>query len=226
MRMKTKPRRTETPGRRSFPGGAAYRNRTDDLRITRRIRAVHGCPGSRICPARLAPHSIGVRGCPGPLLADPLALSIPAVAPMALHPGRAAPGRPAGPHARRVRGRRRYFVSESVRGRKPVVTAVRSSTSTTSPASSSRSQVAVQAASVAACPTCEGTSVSVRWCPPLAVAIVPHLVTHRLPSAGTLGRLTFRLSGFRSPSRTGNSGPLACSATGGARPSTRAYVDV
>ncbi len=44
-------------------------------------------------------------------------------------------------------------------------------------ASSSRSQVGVQAASAAACLTCERPSVSVRWRPPLAVAIVTHLVT-------------------------------------------------
>ncbi len=45
------------------------------------------------------------------------------------------------------------------------------------PASSSRSQLAVRAASAAACLTWERPSFSVRWRPPLLVAIVTHLVT-------------------------------------------------
>ncbi len=44
-------------------------------------------------------------------------------------------------------------------------------------ASSSRSQVAVWTASAASCLTWERSSVSVRWRPPLALAIVTHLVT-------------------------------------------------
>jgi hypothetical protein len=90
------------PGEGRFSGGAAYRNRTDDLRITRRITVVHGCPGGHACPARLAPQSARVRDGPGSLLANPLARSVRAVAPTTPYPGRAAPGRPPGPHARRV----------------------------------------------------------------------------------------------------------------------------
>jgi len=92
------------PGRCWFLAGAAYRNRTDDLRITRRIRTVHGCPGSHICPARLASQSTCVRAGPGSLLANPLAGSVP---------GRRSDGPPSwprragsallGPHARGVR---------------------------------------------------------------------------------------------------------------------------
>ena len=74
--------------------GAAYRNRTDDLRITRRITVVHGCPGSHVCPARLASQSARVRDSPGSLLANPLAQSIPAAAPDDSRPGSAAPGQP------------------------------------------------------------------------------------------------------------------------------------
>src|SRR5437868_9654258 len=55
---------------------AAYRNRTDDQRITRRIRAVHGRPDGHTCPARAASRSARVRGSPGPLLANPLAQSV------------------------------------------------------------------------------------------------------------------------------------------------------
>ena len=73
---------------------AAYRNRTDDLRITRRITAIHGCPRSHVCPARPASQSARVRDGPGSLLANSLARSIRAAAPMAAHPGRTAPGRP------------------------------------------------------------------------------------------------------------------------------------
>ena len=85
---------------------AAYRNRTDDLRITRRIRVVHGCPRNHVCPARVASQSARVRDGPGSLLANPLARSIRAAAPTAAHPGRTAPDRPPGPHARRLCGRR------------------------------------------------------------------------------------------------------------------------
>ena len=73
---------------------AAYRNRSDDLRITRRIRVVHGRPGGHICSARLACQSARVRGGPGPLLANSLARLILVAASTALHPGRAEPGRP------------------------------------------------------------------------------------------------------------------------------------
>jgi hypothetical protein len=73
---------------------AAYRNRTDDLRITRRIRVVHSCPDGHTCPARAASQSPFVRSGPGPLLANPLAPPISAAAPTAPHPGRAALGRP------------------------------------------------------------------------------------------------------------------------------------
>jgi len=38
-------------GRGLFELRAAYRNRTDDLRITRRIQAVHGCPADHVGPA-------------------------------------------------------------------------------------------------------------------------------------------------------------------------------
>jgi len=44
-------------------------------------------------------------------------------------------------------------------------------------ASSSRSQVRIPTASTVACLTLERLSVSVRWCPPLPVAVVTHLVT-------------------------------------------------
>lgn len=63
------------PGSRGFLGGAAYRNRTDDLRITRRIRVVHSCPLHGSCPAHRDSRSTQVRGRPGLLLADPLARS-------------------------------------------------------------------------------------------------------------------------------------------------------
>ena len=61
-------------------------------------------------------------------------------------------------------------------------------------ASSSRSQVAVPTASGAACLTWERPSVSVRWCPLLAVVIVTHLVTRSLLS-GCRARLLRRSSG-------------------------------
>ena len=84
------------PGEGRFSGGAAYRNRIDDLRITRRITVVQGCPGSHVCPARLASQSVRVRDDPGSLLANPLARSIRTAAPTAAHPDRTAPGRPPG----------------------------------------------------------------------------------------------------------------------------------
>jgi hypothetical protein len=59
-------------------------------------------------------------------------------------------------------------------------------------ASSSRSQVTARAASAAACLTWERPSVDVRWRPPLAAAIVTHLVTRSLappaaPVASSMG---------------------------------------
>jgi hypothetical protein len=108
-RSKTKVRtariRTKVPGSGGISSGAAYRNRTDDLRITRRTRAIHGHPGSHINPAGAAPRSAGVRSRPGPLLANPLARSARPL----LRFWRVAALRrvgPLGPHARRVRGQR------------------------------------------------------------------------------------------------------------------------
>jgi len=69
-------------------------------------------------------------------------------------------------------------------------------------ASSSRSQVAVRAACAAACLTWERPSVSVYWRPPLAVAVVTHLVTRlRKASAWPPGcKLSARLcSGQTAP---------------------------
>jgi hypothetical protein len=113
-RSKTKVRtariRTKVPGSGGISSGAAYRNRTDDLRITRRTRAIHGHPGSHINPAGAAPRSAGVRSRPGPLLANPLARSarpllrfwrvaaLRRVGPLTL-----------GPRARRVRGQRCFL---------------------------------------------------------------------------------------------------------------------
>jgi hypothetical protein len=93
------------PGRCWFLAGAAYRNRTDDLRITRRIRAVHGYPDSHIRPVRLASQSTCVRAGPGSLLANPLAGSVPGRQSDGPHLGHAAQrGRPCWAlHARRVR---------------------------------------------------------------------------------------------------------------------------
>jgi hypothetical protein len=90
---------------------AAYRNRTDDLRITRRIRAVHGCPDGHTYPARAASCSARVRGSPGPLLANPLAQPIPGR--LRLLPILAAPRRvgPAGA-ARPARARSRQCGAE------------------------------------------------------------------------------------------------------------------
>jgi hypothetical protein len=81
--------------------GAASRNRTGDLRITRRTRRVHRCPVSHRRPARAAFRSNNVQADPGSLLADTLAPH----APLAGCTGRVATGRPQGPHARHVRGR-------------------------------------------------------------------------------------------------------------------------
>jgi hypothetical protein len=53
--------------------GAACRNRTDDLRITRRMRVVHGRPVSHSAPARRGSRSEHVRDHPGLLLANALA---------------------------------------------------------------------------------------------------------------------------------------------------------
>src|ERR1700761_9009333 len=80
--------------------GAAYRNRTDDLRITRTARGVHGRPLGHSKPVRTISGSAGVHGDPGMLLADALAAS-------AWPSGVQAAPRwvgPPGPHARRVRG--------------------------------------------------------------------------------------------------------------------------
>jgi hypothetical protein len=51
-------------------------NRTDDLRITRRIRTVRGRPDDHACLARAASRPARVRCSPGPLLANPLAQSV------------------------------------------------------------------------------------------------------------------------------------------------------
>ena len=65
-------------------------------------------------------------------------------------------------------------------------------------ASSSRSQLAVRTASAAAYLTWERPYVSVRWRPPLSVAIVTHLVTQSLGKSATeLGTATFCHSRLR-----------------------------
>jgi hypothetical protein len=100
---------TETPSGhfQHRPVPLLHRNRTDDLRITRRITAVHGRPDGHTCPARAASRYARVRGSPGSLLANPLARSARDHPPVAHPPGRVAPGSaPAEPHARRVRRRR------------------------------------------------------------------------------------------------------------------------
>ena len=56
--------------------GAPLRNRTDDLRITRRIQAVHRSPPGHNGPARVGSRSSQVQGRPGSLL--PLAQTAPA----------------------------------------------------------------------------------------------------------------------------------------------------
>src|SRR5262249_28415352 len=53
--------------------GAAYRNRTDDLRITKRIGVVRRRPLGHSRPAHQAPGFIPVHGHPAWLLADLLA---------------------------------------------------------------------------------------------------------------------------------------------------------
>jgi hypothetical protein len=71
--MRTTRRLAEIPGSSGVVGGAAYRNRTDDLRITRSIRLVQGRPLRHYRPARPAWHSTGIRGHPALLLAPALA---------------------------------------------------------------------------------------------------------------------------------------------------------
>ena len=56
-------------------GEAAYRNRTDDLRITRSAQPVHRHPLCHPRPACWAPDSTQVHGRPRSLLADLLARS-------------------------------------------------------------------------------------------------------------------------------------------------------
>jgi hypothetical protein len=80
------------PHRNVIPLGAAYRNRTDDLRITRRIRAVHGCPGGHTRPGRRGSCSRLIQADPGLLLADALALSARRSGRLARRDGR-PPGR-------------------------------------------------------------------------------------------------------------------------------------
>ena len=59
--------------------GAAYRNRTDDLRITRTKKAVQRRPLSHSCPAHPISGSVNVHGHPGLALADALARSAAAL---------------------------------------------------------------------------------------------------------------------------------------------------
>jgi hypothetical protein len=73
--------------------GAASRNRTGDLRITRSVRAVQSRPPDHFYPARRTPHSSQVRGRPGSLLANPLARSNAVATPVLLHPRRAGSAR-------------------------------------------------------------------------------------------------------------------------------------
>jgi hypothetical protein len=80
-------------GSGEISSGAAYRNRTDDLRITRRTSGVHRRPVSHNRPARAASRSEHVQADPGSLLAD--ALAMPALDQSAL----AAPRR-VGPQGR------------------------------------------------------------------------------------------------------------------------------
>ena len=75
-KMMTIRRATETPGSGRFPSGAAYRNRTDDLRITRRIRGVQCRPPGYSCPARRISRSGRVHGHPGLPLANLLARQV------------------------------------------------------------------------------------------------------------------------------------------------------
>ena len=65
-RRPRKPTREKIPGRRRFPSGAAYRNRTDDLRITSQTRVVHGRPHQSSTPAQRRPaRPPGPRGSKG-----------------------------------------------------------------------------------------------------------------------------------------------------------------
>ena len=85
----------------------AYRNRTDDLRITRRTRGVHRRPPGHMRPGRTCSRSERVQADPESLLADALAM------PAHDQSAPAAPRRvgPRGPHALRVRGRVACFRS-------------------------------------------------------------------------------------------------------------------
>jgi hypothetical protein len=157
--------------------GAASRNRTGDLRITRRMRAIQGRPGSHIDPAGAAHRSAVVRPRPGLLLADPLARS---TQPLLRFWNVATLRRvgPPGPHARRVRGRRCYSGSESDQGpRARTGTDMRSRSVHDCPGLFVPKPSRGVAASAAVSLTWKRPSVSVRWCAPLVVAIVTHLVT-------------------------------------------------
>jgi hypothetical protein len=74
------------PASSGFSDGAAYRNRTDDLRITRRITIVYGCPPvtsrpgyalvtDRFLTATDTADSTRIQARPGSLLALALARS-------------------------------------------------------------------------------------------------------------------------------------------------------
>jgi hypothetical protein len=63
----------KVPGNHEFSNGAAYRNRTDDLSIMRRIRAVQRRPQGHSRPSHCAAQSARVHAHPGLLLADALA---------------------------------------------------------------------------------------------------------------------------------------------------------
>ena len=172
-------RRTNT-----FASGAASRNRTGDLRITRRIRAVHGRPAGQSIPACAASRSADVQNDPGPLLANPLARSV-AAAPVFYGVGCAALGRPR-------------------RGRTPGATAGRvvpprytmRLDSVAQLASSSRSQFGTRTAATSACLIWAALSSRVRWRPPLSMAVVTHLVTRG--RQGRYGRATWATAGSHS----------------------------
>jgi hypothetical protein len=91
---------TVFPGQTPSELGAAYRNRTDDLRITRRIQAVHRSPPGHSSPAREGARSSRVQGRPGSLLASPLARTAGGSA--LLHPPRAGSARQSRSQARAV----------------------------------------------------------------------------------------------------------------------------